>query len=141
MKQLGESSLFEGEPGNKVFTHNIIKLEEKDYRAAGMLTGMSLLHDGPGIHTLNEDLFKMMTEVQVDLTNFNLDLVPDADDRDILKKVTICFVFGSNLQCMPLCMTCNDTTFNIRVQRQLKLNALQLSKGKSEEVLLFVIGF
>ena len=62
-----------------------------------MLTGMSRLHNGPGLHILNEDLFKMMCEVEVDMTNFNLDLVPDAGAREIFKKVTICFVLGSNL--------------------------------------------
>ena len=46
--QLSNSGLFEGE-GGKLFSHDLLKLEQGLYKFAGELVGLSLANDGPCI--------------------------------------------------------------------------------------------
>jgi len=49
LQDLCSSSLFEGRDFAKFFSHDIRKVEDKEYHMAGKITAMSILHDGPGI--------------------------------------------------------------------------------------------
>ena len=52
LQDLCSSSLFEGRDFAKFFSHDIRKVEDKEYHMAGKIAAMSILHDGPGIQFL-----------------------------------------------------------------------------------------
>ena len=54
---------------------------------AGQLLAMSLLHEGPGLHILNESLVSLMLEVDPKLELFDANQLPDEDVKDILSQV------------------------------------------------------
>jgi len=85
--ELGDSALFEGGDGGKFFSHDLEKLEQKAYFYAGQLAAMSILHEGPGLHFLQEDLARLVLGLPVDLTEFDINLLPDRDLKDILQQV------------------------------------------------------
>lgn len=84
MKNLSTSSLFEGNDDGKMFSHNLEKLEDGDYRCAGILVGMSILHDGPGLKCLHEDVYKLMTGVPLNLNSLE---ILSGDSLEILEQL------------------------------------------------------
>lgn len=78
------SSLFEGNDQGKMFSHNLEKLEDGDYRCAGILVGMSILHDGPGLKCLHENVYKLMTGLPVYLNCLE---ILSGDSLEILEQV------------------------------------------------------
>lgn len=84
MKNLSMSSLFEGNDQGKMFSHNLEKLEDGDYRCAGILVGMSILHDGPGLKCLHENVYKLMTGLPVYLNCLE---ILSGDSLEILEQV------------------------------------------------------
>ena len=54
---------------------------------AGRIIGLSLTQEGPGLHCLNKDAYELMVENETNLTDFNLDLLPDFDAATILRQV------------------------------------------------------
>lgn len=61
LRELHTSSLFEGEPGDRVFSHNIDLLEQGHFRLAGRLVAASLSQDGPGPRFFNKTWFQIAT--------------------------------------------------------------------------------
>nr|XP_034327207.1 uncharacterized protein LOC117689682 isoform X5 [Crassostrea gigas] len=84
MKNLSMSSLFEGNDQGKMFSHNLEKLEDGDYRCAGILVGMSILHDGPGLKCLHENVCKLMTGLPVYLNCLE---ILSGDSLEILEQL------------------------------------------------------
>lgn len=84
MKNLSTSSLFEGNDQGKMFSHNLEKLEDGDYRCAGILVGMSILHDGPGLKCLHENVYKLMTGLPVYLNCLE---ILSGDSLEILEQL------------------------------------------------------
>jgi hypothetical protein len=76
--------MFEGNDCGKMFSHNLEKLEDGEYRCAGILVGMSILHDGPGLKCLHEDVFKLMTGLPADLNCID---ILSQDSIEILEQV------------------------------------------------------
>ncbi|XP_021353982.1 E3 ubiquitin-protein ligase NEDD4-like [Mizuhopecten yessoensis] len=81
-----KSGLFEGADDQKVFRHNLEALQDGCYRLSGKLVGMSLAQDGPAMGFLNRDVFRMMTGLEPDLQEFDLQLIPETDIRNILQQ-------------------------------------------------------
>lgn len=85
MRELQQSCLFDGDVGNKLFSHNLEALEANKYFMAGQILAMSLLQEGPGLHCLNMDLFKLMTGKVPD--HFDVNGLADSDAREILNEL------------------------------------------------------
>ena len=81
--------MFEGQEGYKFFSHNVEKLEDQQYKLAGSLVAMSVLHDGPGMSFIHPTVYDLMTNLDVSLENFNIDLIPDEECRTAVKEVSI----------------------------------------------------
>ena len=59
----GEMGVFEGQQHSVTFCHNHAVLERKKPYIAGQLLSWSLLHNGPGLHALSEDVYFLMLEL------------------------------------------------------------------------------
>lgn len=58
-----EFGVFEGDHSSLVFSHNHSVLEKKKPFIAGQFVAWSLLHEGPGIHAINEDAYFLMVQL------------------------------------------------------------------------------
>ncbi|XP_062621828.1 uncharacterized protein LOC134283390 isoform X2 [Saccostrea cucullata] len=83
IKELGSSSMFEGSCGNRVLSHDIMKLNQGYYKLAGILVGLSIANEGPCV-TLCKEFFSMMTGVAVDLLALKPCLVQDEEYKQNL---------------------------------------------------------
>jgi len=83
--------IFEGKPGNVLFSYNQDALQQNKFYTAGKLTAWSILHNGPGIKCLNHHLFEMMCgrRQTIDLSTFELETLHDTDIQHRLEKVLI----------------------------------------------------
>ena len=52
--------VFEGRPGNVIFSYNQQALPVKKYYTAGKLVAWSIMHNGPGPKCLNTELYELM---------------------------------------------------------------------------------
>lgn len=79
--------MFEGPEGSKFFSHDIKKLEGKEYFYAGQ---KYLWHDGPGFNTLNLHLCNLMLGMDSeDLVSFDLSTIQDEDWKENSSQVLI----------------------------------------------------
>ncbi|WAR16807.1 hypothetical protein MAR_031401, partial [Mya arenaria] len=69
LKELMNSSLFDGQEGQKYFSHDVTSLDEGKYRLAGRLVTLSLAQDGPGLHSLSTTLYDLMTGLDPDMSS------------------------------------------------------------------------
>ncbi|XP_052819680.1 G2/M phase-specific E3 ubiquitin-protein ligase-like [Mya arenaria] len=69
LKELMNSSLFDGQEGQKYFSHDVTSLDEGKYRLAGRLVALSLAQDGPGLHSLSTTLYDLMTGLDPDMSS------------------------------------------------------------------------
>lgn len=58
----GEFGVFEGNQSSLVFSHNHAVLEKKKPFITGQFVAWSLLHNGPGLHAMNEDTYYLMLQ-------------------------------------------------------------------------------
>ncbi|XP_039525893.1 G2/M phase-specific E3 ubiquitin-protein ligase-like [Pimephales promelas] len=84
--------IFEGKPGNVLFSYNQDALQQNKFYTAGKLTAWSILHNGPGIKCLNHHLFEMMCgrSQTIDLSTFELETLHDTDIQHRLEKILQC---------------------------------------------------
>ena len=59
-QELSHSQLFEGKESLKCFTHNMEKIEYQQYKLAGSLMAVSVLHDEPRMSFIHQTLYDMM---------------------------------------------------------------------------------
>lgn len=59
----GEFGVFEGSQSSLVFSHNHSVLEKKKPFITGQFVAWSLLHNGPGLHAMNEDTYYLMVQL------------------------------------------------------------------------------
>lgn len=59
-----EFGVFEGNQSSLVFSHNHAVLEMKKPFIAGQFLAWSILHNGPGLHAMNEDTYHLMLQLE-----------------------------------------------------------------------------
>ncbi|WAR27490.1 G2E3-like protein, partial [Mya arenaria] len=69
LKELMNSSIFNGQEGQKYLSHDVTSLDEGKYRLAGRLVALSLAQDGPGLHSLSTTLYDLMTDLDPDMSS------------------------------------------------------------------------
>lgn len=84
MKEL-ERDITIGPDGNKIFKHDIQKLQDRSYEMAGKIVSWSLLQGGPGFPVLNSELYSLITGQ--DSTSIDLSVV-DLDTKTIIESVS-----------------------------------------------------
>ncbi|KAJ0065538.1 hypothetical protein NL108_013101, partial [Boleophthalmus pectinirostris] len=90
MQELQKTSLFEGQPGRRLFTSDLSALEEWGYYEAGVLIGWSLAHGGAGPRCLHPDLFKLMCGHRSSLDDFSWRDVADFEIQSHLQQLQTC---------------------------------------------------
>lgn len=80
--------IFEGKPGELLFSYNQKALAENKFYTAGKLIAWSIVHNGPGIRCINKELFLIMCGQKPNLTMFDLGNFLDCDIAEKLTKVT-----------------------------------------------------
>lgn len=60
LRELQESSVFEGLQQHLFLTYNLTALKDRKYYEAGVLIGWSLAQGGPGPHCLHPTLFQVV---------------------------------------------------------------------------------
>ena len=90
MKELQSSPVFEGDEGNKIFSHSIKLVEEEKYKLAGRLVALSMAHEGPAPHFFNTLLFELMVGScpEGSLTETDQITVLPANVQDVVKQVS-----------------------------------------------------
>ncbi|KAF7709089.1 hypothetical protein HF521_015939 [Silurus meridionalis] len=63
--------IFEGKPGQLLFSYNQKALEENKFYTAGRLMAWSIIHNGQGMRCLNKELFMLMCGQKPDLSTFD----------------------------------------------------------------------
>lgn len=91
--------IFEGNPRHLIFTYDQTALQQRKYERAGKLVAWSVVHGGPGLKALDSHLYQLMCGVQIDLTDFDWHLIPDADVQSNARKV--CFSVYDQLFTCP----------------------------------------
>ena len=79
--------VFEGRPGNLIFSYNQQALSVKKYYTAGKLVAWSIMHNGPGPKCLNVQLYELMCGQHPDLTSVHTDLFMDEEISTNVAKV------------------------------------------------------
>lgn len=82
--------IFEGSPKHLFFTYDQIALQQRKYEQAGKLVAWSIVHGGPGLKALDARLYQLMCGVEMELTDFDWCLIPDADVQRKARKVCFC---------------------------------------------------
>ncbi|XP_059899394.1 G2/M phase-specific E3 ubiquitin-protein ligase-like [Gadus macrocephalus] len=83
--------IFEGRPGELFFSYDLQALDQNKFYTAGKLTAWSIIHNGPGLRCLNNSLFALMCNQEVDLTNLDLGLLPiESDDQSKIDQIKTC---------------------------------------------------
>ncbi|XP_057217759.1 G2/M phase-specific E3 ubiquitin-protein ligase-like [Triplophysa rosa] len=82
--------IFEGKPGELLFSYNQKALAENKCYTAGKLIAWSLVHNGPGIRCINKELFLIMCGQKPNLTMFDLGNFLECDVAEKLTKVVRC---------------------------------------------------
>ncbi|CAL8289265.1 unnamed protein product [Gadus morhua 'NCC'] len=83
--------IFEGRPGELFFSYDLQALDQNKFYTAGKLTAWSIIHNGPGLRCLNNSLFALMCNQEVDLTNLDLGLLPiESDDQSKVDQIKTC---------------------------------------------------
>ncbi|ROJ30489.1 G2/M phase-specific E3 ubiquitin-protein ligase [Anabarilius grahami] len=82
--------IFEGKPGQLLFSYDQKALAENTFFTAGRLMAWSIIHNGPGIKCLNKELFMVMCGKVADLSTFDLTNFLDSDLAEKLAKVVRC---------------------------------------------------
>lgn len=81
-------NIFQGEPENKFFIHDIEKLSKGEYEMAGKLIGFSLLHGGPGLAVINPAVYEYMTDCNINKLPSISMCVFDVDARQHTERVS-----------------------------------------------------
>lgn len=84
----GTLGIFEGKPGELLFSYNQKALAENKFYIAGKLMAWSIVHNGPGIRCTNKELFLIMCGQKPNLTMFDLGNFLESDIAEKLTKVT-----------------------------------------------------
>lgn len=79
--------VFEGTPGDLIFTNDLHALSTNKFYTAGKLTAWSIIHNGPGPQSLNRQAYMLMVGQKPDLTNINLNIFTDVEVRNNLQMV------------------------------------------------------
>lgn len=79
-----ENEISTGQDSNKVFKHDVQKIQEKMFLRAGQLVSWSVLHGGPGLPIFNQQLYDLITIG--DCSNVDLEAC-DLDTRTALEDV------------------------------------------------------
>ncbi|MCI4381193.1 hypothetical protein PGIGA_G00248760 [Pangasianodon gigas] len=82
--------IFEGNPKHLFFTYDQIALQQRKYEQAGKLVAWSIAHGGPGPKALDTHLYQLMCGVEMELTDFDWCLIPDADVQRKAQKILSC---------------------------------------------------
>ncbi|XP_051960502.1 G2/M phase-specific E3 ubiquitin-protein ligase-like [Xyrauchen texanus] len=82
--------IFEGKPGQLLFSYDQKALAENKFYTAGRLMAWSILHNGPGMKSINKELFMIMCGQKPDLTTFDLNNFLENDLAEKLAKVVRC---------------------------------------------------
>lgn len=85
----GSLGIFEGNPKHLFFTYDQTALHQRKYEQAGKLVAWSIVHGGPGFKALDIHLYQLMCGLEMELTDFDWCLIPDADVQKKAQKV--CF--------------------------------------------------
>lgn len=81
--------MFEGKPGDLLFTNDLQALAANKFYTAGKLTAWSIVHNGPGPRSLNCEAFKLMVGQKPDLTKVELDIFVDVEVRENMEQVNL----------------------------------------------------
>ncbi|XP_017323374.1 G2/M phase-specific E3 ubiquitin-protein ligase isoform X2 [Ictalurus punctatus] len=82
--------IFEGNPKHLFFTYDQTALQQRKYEQAGKLVAWSVVHGGPGLKALDAHLYQLMCGVEMELSDFDWHLIPDADVQRKARKVLSC---------------------------------------------------
>lgn len=82
--------IFEGNPKHLFFTYDQTALQQRKYEQAGKLVAWSVVHGGPGLKALDAHLYQLMCGVEMELSDFDWHLIPDADVQRKARKVRFC---------------------------------------------------
>ena len=88
-----ERDITVGPGGNKIFKHDIQKLQDRSYELAGQIVSWSLLQGGPGFPVLNSELDSLVTGR--DTTSIDLSVV-DLDTKTVIESVSKMKAFEKN---------------------------------------------
>lgn len=102
--------IFEGKPGQLLFSYDQRALALNKYYTAGKLTAWSIMHNGPGLRCLNKELYLLMCGQKPDLQSFDLTNFTDEEVQNRLAKVgkTLeIFVQGNLALLMTLIYMCS----------------------------------
>ena len=108
-----QSGFFEGPEENKIFSHDLGLLEKKHYRLVGRLVALSLTQEGPGLNSLNKQLFNLMVGQDVDLSDVQLTMIPE-ELKELIRQVIIMlphfsmksFRYSDYNQNVKICLLC-----------------------------------
>lgn len=75
-------------PGEYTFSHNIQKLENKEYHYLGVIVALSLLQGGSGPLCFCKPVAEYITYGRV-LSDVDINTIPEYDIRNKLEQVTI----------------------------------------------------
>ncbi|KAI5094762.1 G2/M phase-specific E3 ubiquitin-protein ligase-like, partial [Silurus meridionalis] len=82
--------IFEGKPKHLLFTYDQAALQQRKYEQAGKLVAWSIIHGGPGLTALDTHLYQLMCGAEMELTDFDCRLIPDADVQSKARKILSC---------------------------------------------------
>lgn len=80
--------IFEGKPGQLLFSYDQKALDENKFYTAGRLMAWSIIHNGPGMRCINKELFMLMCGQKPDISTFDRTNFLENDLVEKLAKVT-----------------------------------------------------
>ncbi|XP_055056403.2 G2/M phase-specific E3 ubiquitin-protein ligase-like [Misgurnus anguillicaudatus] len=82
--------IFEGKPGELLFSYDQKALGDNKFYTAGKLIAWSIIHNGPGIKCLNKELYLTMCGQKPSLATFDVENLMESDVAEKLTKVVRC---------------------------------------------------
>jgi hypothetical protein len=96
-----EQSILHGNNQNKFFVHDLRRLSAGEYEVAGELVAFSLLHGGPGLPVLNQEVYNLMTYQDMGQCPSIEECIIDEESRGRFQAVCILHIHN----CMSVTLT------------------------------------